>query len=221
MYAEFHHSIHRRTIAAIPARPAKPTAANCVAPLPLSAPVVAAAPPSVVSALPSEDDVVLAESAPDVVMVIMVDTIVLPMLSVVVMTAPPANVPLDMVELLELPIIPEGLAEPLEFVLPPIRPPVGDIPPVEIATADVTVAVALTTVAETVAVELDPPLAAIPQMFMPAEMMEEVSVSDGHDSAEQSRTPLPKSMLEHRQARSAVLEQPRPGALFSIFCMQF
>lgn len=110
-----------------------------------------------------------------------VDTMVLPMLSVVVMTAPPANVPF-MVELPRVPEDPEGMAEPLEFMLPPIIPPVGDKPAVasdtaedaadraedtaedradatEVATAD-TVEVPLTTVEATVAVELAPPLTA-------------------------------------------------------------
>lgn len=59
---------------------------------------------------------------------------VLPELSVVVMTVPPATVLLPpMLELLELPeppIEPDGLAEPLEFVLPPIIPPVAADAPV-------------------------------------------------------------------------------------------
>jgi len=73
--------------------------------------------------------------------------------------------------------------------------------PVVVATADVTVAVPLATVAETVAVEPDPPLAAetapilmvrnveaevrgrdlLPQNELPAEMIAPVSVPEGHD----------------------------------------
>lgn len=75
------------------------------------------------------------------------ETIVLPELSVVVMADPPTNVPLvvplpldeppDVVELLELeppdvPEEPEGLAEPLEFVLPPKAPPVAADAPVAV-----------------------------------------------------------------------------------------
>lgn len=65
-----------------------------------------------------------------------VDTTVLPELSVVVMTVPPATVllpPEDMLGKPELPappIEPDGLAEPLEFVLPPIIPPVAADAPV-------------------------------------------------------------------------------------------
>ena len=108
------------------------------------------------------------------------------------MADPPTNVPLDvplpldeppdMVELLELPelpVDPEGLAEPLEFVLPPIAPPVAADAPVIVVKVEpavsvvvmtpaapepepeaVVVAVALGTVAETVAVEAVPPLLA-------------------------------------------------------------
>ncbi len=64
---------------------------------------------------------------------------VLPELSVVVMTDPAATVllPPDMLELpmepdglAEPPMEPDGLAEPLEFVLPPIAPPVAADAPV-------------------------------------------------------------------------------------------
>lgn len=51
-------------------------------------------------------------------------------------------------------------------------------------------------------------------------MMEEVSVPLGHDSVEQSRTPLPKSMLEHRQVMLLGV-QPKLGARFSMLLMQF
>lgn len=42
----------------------------------------------------------------------------------------------------------------------------------------------------------------------------------GQDSVEQSRTPLPKSMLVHRQVM-LLLGQPKPGALFNMFWIQF
>ena len=49
-------------------------------------------------------------------------------------------------------------------------------------------------------------------------MIELVSVPLGHDSLEQSRTPLPKSMLVHRQV-ILLGTQPRLGARFNILFM--
>lgn len=47
-------------------------------------------------------------------------------------------------------------------------------------------------------------------------MICDVSTSLGHDSFEQSRTPLPKSMFEHRQAMS-LLAQPKLPARPNMF----
>ena len=57
------------------------------------------------------------------------------------------------------------------------------------------------------------------QKELPTEMMELVSVPLGHDSFEQSRTPLPKSMLVQRQVM-LLLAQPKLGARFNMLVMQ-
>lgn len=49
-------------------------------------------------------------------------------------------------------------------------------------------------------------------------MIEPVSVPEGHDSDEQSRTPLPKSMLEHRHVM-LLLAQPKLTALPNMLLM--
>lgn len=56
------------------------------------------------------------------------------------------------------------------------------------------------------------------QKLLPTLMICDVSTFLGHDSVEQSRTPLPKSMFVHRQAMSLGW-QPKLEALFIIFEM--
>ena len=56
------------------------------------------------------------------------------------------------------------------------------------------------------------------QKAVPALVIEDTSVPDGQDSCEQSRIPLSKSMLVHKQAMSFALH-PKPGANANMFLM--